>query len=51
MGWRPRDVLECTPREFMLAWDGWLEMHSAPTKNPPTRMEMDEMLRAMRNGK
>ena len=29
MGWRPRDVYECTCAEFEAAWNGWLKVHAA----------------------
>lgn len=50
MGWPPPLVYECTVGEFNAAFSGWKQFHAAPEGEPPTRMQMVEMMRACPDG-
>jgi hypothetical protein len=46
MGWRPRDVYECTAAEFEAAWQGWAKLHTVQDEGTQfaTRDDLDNLL-------
>lgn len=45
MGWRPKDVLECTAWEFHCAWLGWIDANSSAEPEAMGREELEEILK------
>jgi hypothetical protein len=48
MGWRPGEVRAHAVPEFLAAFDGYLEFHSAssvPQVEPATRDQLEELMR------
>jgi len=44
MGWRPRDVYECSVLEFAAAFSGWQRFHAAQVDEPMTHADLDALI-------
>ena len=51
MGWLPREVLDCTPQDFFVAWGGWAKFNiPQAAKDPITQRELRDVISELENG-